>query len=186
MREFIESFEKLIFVATKYINQEYFQLPIDGREDPIYRERVYCYELYHQLRINWPIDSTFTLSGEVDKSGHPLFREHPLLNTKPDLLIHQPGDMAGNLIVIEVKPINASDDGIKKDLITLTAFRLLANYHSAIYLIYGSEKPKFEKLKATAIQIANENKEINLNLIKLYWHSQINEAAKRISWNTNI
>lgn len=46
----METFVKILRKATANIPPEYFQLPIAGREDPIYRERVYCYELYHQMR----------------------------------------------------------------------------------------------------------------------------------------
>ena len=35
--------------ATRSIEAEYFHLSIDGG-GPVYRERVYCYELYHQMR----------------------------------------------------------------------------------------------------------------------------------------
>jgi hypothetical protein len=38
--------------ATAAIEARYFRLPIAGG-DPIYRERVYCYELYHQMRLLW-------------------------------------------------------------------------------------------------------------------------------------
>ena len=37
--------------ATAAIGEEYFRLPIHG-SDPAYRERVYCYELYHQTRLS--------------------------------------------------------------------------------------------------------------------------------------
>jgi hypothetical protein len=36
--------------ATQAIEASYFLLPIAGRDRPIKRERVYCYELFHQLR----------------------------------------------------------------------------------------------------------------------------------------
>jgi hypothetical protein len=36
--------DKLIRAATERIDIPYFQLPIAGKENPIYRERVYCYE----------------------------------------------------------------------------------------------------------------------------------------------
>lgn len=181
MEEFISVYEQLLSRTAAYINQEYFQLPIDGMEDPVYRERVYCYELYHQLRVFWPKNSIFTLSGEVDKSGHPLFRDNPLLNTKPDLLIHQPGNMEGNLIVIEVKPVNAKVKGIKKDLETLTAFCKLANYHLAIYLIYGKEEILFRQFIKKIIGLSNREITIDLDLIKVYWHPYPNEPAQLIN-----
>src|SRR5262245_39939149 len=48
----------LLALATADIDQEYFQLPIHGG-GPVYRERVYCYELYHQMRRRWPDDGPF-------------------------------------------------------------------------------------------------------------------------------
>ncbi|MCC6968047.1 MAG: hypothetical protein IT391_17385 [Nitrospira sp.] len=59
--------------ATREVPQGYFQLPVAGQTLPIYRERVYCYELYYQLRVALPDDFQFSLAGEVDKSGHPIF-----------------------------------------------------------------------------------------------------------------
>ncbi len=59
--------------ATAGITSDYFILNIDGG-DPLYRERVYCYELYHQLRINWPDEAEYCLMGEVDKSAHPILK----------------------------------------------------------------------------------------------------------------
>ena len=129
--------EQLLTEATANISSNYFQLPIGGQEDPVYRERVYCYELYHQLRRIWPTGTDYKLSGEVDKSGHPLIRGNSLDRIKPDFLVHVPGGMGGNHTIIEIKPIVANRDGIKKDLETLTAFRTHAEYQKAIYLFYG-------------------------------------------------
>ena len=58
--------------ATSRIGCDYFQLPIEGRPDRIFRERVYCYELYHQLRVLMPDDFPYSLGGEVDKRAHPV------------------------------------------------------------------------------------------------------------------
>lgn len=38
----------LLIRATKAIEGGYFHLALAGGT-PVYRERVYCYELYHQL-----------------------------------------------------------------------------------------------------------------------------------------
>ncbi len=133
----MQQFSQLLERATAFVPAEYFQLPIDGQEDPIYRERVYCYELYHQLRAIWPQDSQFSLAGEVDKSGHPLIRGNGLDNCKPDFLVHVPGDMGGNFAVIEVKPIRAQAAAVQKDIETLSNFVAHAQYEKAIYLFYG-------------------------------------------------
>jgi hypothetical protein len=122
--------------ATAAIEQRFMRLPIHG-STPIYRERVYCYELYHQLRSRWPAASPFTLNGEVDKRGHEVLAALEADNTIPDLLVHVPGDMAGNHAIIEVKPQRSEYDGVLKDLETLSAFRSRVGYERAIYLFYG-------------------------------------------------
>jgi len=52
----MEQFTQIFRDATAAIPPEYFLLPIHGA-DPVYRERVYCYELYHQMRGLWPAES---------------------------------------------------------------------------------------------------------------------------------
>jgi len=42
-------FEGKMADASARIAADYFQLPV-ADADSVYRERVYCYELYHQLR----------------------------------------------------------------------------------------------------------------------------------------
>ena len=172
--------EKLISYATKHIEKNYFQLPIDGREDPIYRERVYCYELYHQLRLCWPTDTEYELSGELDKSGHPLIRGNGLDRVKPDLLVHVPGDMGGNYTVIEVKPISANSNGIAKDLSTLTAFRRHAGYAKALYLFYGDGDIETVLNTVGKLQLESKLDIIDISLIEFWWHRQVGASAKPV------
>ena len=125
---------EILQAATAAISPEYFLLPIHG-DDPVYRERVYCYELYHQMRLRWP-DGAYRLNGKVDKREHPYFRRGGA--PKPDLLVHQPG-IGENYAVIEVKSCRAVPREIRKDLTTLAVFRNHAGYRRAIYLIYGGD-----------------------------------------------
>ena len=114
----------------------------DGRafasDNPVYRERVYCYELYHQMRLLWPLVTPYCLNGEIDKNSHPYFRYRKGGKPKPDLLVHQPGFDRHNHAVIEIKSVAGHD--IKKDLETLSLFRKhpRLRYERAIYLIYGT------------------------------------------------
>ncbi len=176
----VMNIEQLIAESTRHIERNYFQLPIDGQEDPVYRERVYCYELYHQLRSRWPHNTDYELSGEVDKSGHPLIRGNNLDRIKPDLLVHIPGDMGGNHAIIEVKPITATRNGIFKDLSTLTAFLRYANYEKAIYLLYGDGD--IETILAVA-RDCQEQDQIALNLIEFWWHQNVGSPAFRVANN---
>src|SRR2546426_8735920 len=87
-----ERFAEMLTAATIRVAGEYFQLPV-ADADAVYRERVYCYELYRQLRCLWGA-FPFRLGGEIDKTGNPHFREGPYSRAKPDLIVHVPGDMA--------------------------------------------------------------------------------------------
>lgn len=63
---------KTLMGATPLVAPEYFQLP-QVEADTVYRERVYCYEHHHQIRLRWN-DFPFSLGGEVDKACHQVQR----------------------------------------------------------------------------------------------------------------
>lgn len=139
--------------CTERIAWNYFQLPIAELEDPRYRERVYCYELYHQLRLGWRDDEQlreFELCGEVDKSGHPLIRGTPYLDrAKPDFLVHVPRTMTKNLLVVEVKPITTSPTDFVTDVNKVAAFLSDGGeYIAAVCLVYGDDPRRFNLLRA--------------------------------------
>src|SRR3989304_9145928 len=104
----MQQLDAILSEATAGIHPGYFQLAIHGG-DPIYRERVYCYELYHQMRMLWPKNTPFWLNGEVDKAAHPIIRELGADFAKPEFLIHTPGNMDGNHAIMEVKPAGARE-----------------------------------------------------------------------------
>jgi hypothetical protein len=136
----MKELSNIIAKATQSIEAAYFRLNI-AAGDPIYRERVYCYELYHQMRKKWPKRTPYYLNGEVDKASHPILSGLGILS-KPDLLVHRPGYMAGNHAVIEVKHSGYDSDGLKKDLETLSLFVNKAGYRRGILLIYDDEVTK--------------------------------------------
>lgn len=175
----MEQFTKILQVSTQRVGGEYFQLPIAGRENSIYRERVYCYELYHQMRSMWPQESHYSLGGEIDKSGHPLIHGNSLDKIKPDFLVHVPGEM-DNYAVIEVKPINGSLEGIKKDLRTLNSFCQYAGYQRAIYLFYGNRNSNdiMQNLNTIA---HNADNGIDLTAIEIWHHRVAGDRAELIS-----
>ena len=135
----MDQLDQILRDATAAIEPLYFKLPIYGGP-PVYRERVYCYELYHQMRKRWPdADVTpYTLNGEVDKRAHNFLKELGVTGQKPNLLVHRPSHM-DNFAIIEVKHADADADGIAKDVETLTVFMNNVGYQRAIYLIYGTE-----------------------------------------------
>lgn len=157
--------------ATAAIENGYFRLSIDGG-DPVYRERVYCYELYHQMRLLWPKKTPFYLNGEVDKAAHPILKKLGADYAKPDLLIHQPGYMTGNHAVIEVKAPGVCRDAMQGDLKKLSLFKRKVCYQRAIYLIYG-EKSLADAKKIKRIADA----ELELEEIELWLHQKAGESA---------
>ncbi len=161
--------------ATMAIEPSYFYLNIDGG-DPVYRERVYCYELYHQMRVHWPEHCPFYLNGEIDKAAHPKLMELGADRAKPDLLVHQPGYMVGNHAIIEVKCTRARNDGIEKDLQTLAIFLNKVGYQRGIYLIYGDgfDDRWFDRILAVAVEMEE------LPNIEIWLHRVPGEPARHI------
>lgn len=153
--------------AAQSVPQHYFQLPVADSEEAVYRERVYAYELYHQFRTL--MDSSgalphFVLSGEVDKQGHPLLRPY-----KPDLVLHGPGDMDRNLLVVEIKSASARTQAIRKDLDTLEYFLSEAGrYQAGAYLVYGGRDSDLDRFRA---ELAARRGGSRRRLF-LLWHQQ--------------
>lgn len=163
--------------ATQHIKGKYFRLTIDGGP-PTYRERVYCYELYHQLRCHWPGEH-YTINGEVDKSGHPYFKKE-LRNLKPDLIIHEPGNMEGNLAAIEVKPADFRRPGVKKDFRTLINLTQRAQYQLGILLIFGDYNKNKVAIIRSALEEARIESGLPIDKIEVWWHKKPSQEAERI------
>ena len=51
--------------ACEQISKDYFYFPVYSEKGTIYRERVYCYELYHQLRNALDQSFKYVISGYV-------------------------------------------------------------------------------------------------------------------------
>jgi hypothetical protein len=168
----MQQLDQIIAEATRAIESAYFLLPIDGG-DPVFRERVYCYELYHQMRLRWPSACEFMLNGEVDKAAHPILRRLGVGGSKPDFLVHRPGQMRGNHAIIEVKPCVAARDGIGKDLKTLSNFVNHVGYRRAIYLIYGGLDidRTLDKIREATVGIDS------LAPVELWLHREVGTAA---------
>lgn len=140
VRRELELVTEWLVCASAELPPEYFHRPVAGAEETAFRERVYCYELYHRWRCHWQEGFRFSLNGEVDKQKHPLIPGA----WKPDFLVHVPGEMA-NLLVVEVKPSTADLKKMAEDLQKLTSFRRdlrdesgrPASYHAAYLLVYG-------------------------------------------------
>jgi hypothetical protein len=175
--------------ASRAIGEGYIRLPIAGA-DPKYRERVYCYELYHQLRCRWTREFPYVLCGEIDKRKHAYVRGDYLDNVKPDFLVHEPGKMNpdSNLLAIEVKPANADAPRIVGDLQKLTALRSdlknsydqSANYQHAVFWIYGGVPDAWKELIGQLR--GNKFDDVDLTLIRCFVHERAGKSAVEYEW----
>lgn len=175
------TFEEILAAAAARIGPEYFQLPI-ADADAVYRERVYCYELYHQLRCVWD-GFPFSLGGEVDKGGHPHFQNGPYAHAKPDLLVHVPGNMDRNLACVEVKPAGRPVAEFSADLRKLTWFCHHANYFCGIFLVYGGAPGDAEQSKVVREKLRGAigaGVEIDMERIRVFSHEGIGGLFRRI------
>ncbi len=166
----MEQFQALLAEAAVHIAPEYFLLPIHNA-DARYRERVYCYELYHQLRSQWPHHSPFFLNGEVDKSAHPYFGPGPGA-PKPDFIVHIPGT-GNNYAVVEVKSRLVDGEGIRDDVQKLVQFRELG-YQRALYLFYGMGAAEAVH-RVGAAGVPGEQ----MNAFEIWVHPHVGSAATR-------
>jgi hypothetical protein len=176
VKEDFQTFLSKLELATSRIGGAYFQLPVCDA-DGVYRERVYCYELYHQLRCafgNFP----FSLGGEVDKTGHPHFGGGPYAESKPDLLVHEPGTMNRNLAVLEVKRAGVSRADIGHDLGKLKWFCDHVAYFGGVFLVYGgAEQPDVLEQR---IRDAAGEASIDLTCLTCLYHGSVGEPARRV------
>jgi len=166
----MEEFQALLVEAAARVAPEYFLLPIHNA-DARYRERVYCYELYHQLRSQWPQGSPFFLNGEVDKSAHPYFGPGGGA-PKPDFIVHVPGT-GNNYAVLEVKSPLVDGQGIRDDIQKLVRFRELG-YQRALYLFYGMGADEAVH-RVGAAGVTDEQ----MNALEIWAHPHVGSAAIR-------
>lgn len=181
MDEALNHFAELLAIACSRIRVEYLQLPV-ADADAVYRERVYCYELYHQLRCLWR-DFPFSLGGEVDKEGHPHFENGPYAGTKPDFLVHRPGRMDRNLACVEVKAGIGRVATFTADLRKLTWFHRNAGYHGGIFLIYGGEfgiEDRDGRVREKVLRAVAGDPEIDARAIRVLYHRVPGQEPVRI------
>jgi len=138
LKEDFDRFMGCLKEAGVEMEHHYFQIAVAGSGELILRERVYCYELYHQLRNALGDDFPYQLVGELDKKGHPIIR-----SATPDFVVHVPGNMNRNLVAIEVKPLTVKRriGKLREDIKKLKeAFLGEGRYYRAVMLLYGDGK----------------------------------------------
>lgn len=151
----------LIRCAMARVEAKYILLEVAGG-NPTHRERVYCYELYHQMRClqeQCALQNKFTINGEIDKRGPQEVDE----DFNPDFVMHTPKSMKNNGCVVEVKVRNnngnglPSKRGVHKDLKTITCMLHCYNYQcGALIFVDVTEEEATPILQAAKIAHLND------------------------------
>ena len=155
MSEVEEKCLKLIETAMSHVRENYFQITLPskaGRKLVKRRERVYCYELYHQMRClqeglynqngqDYKLGECIVINGEIDKRNHPIIVQ----GFNPDFVIHKQGYTTDNLCVIEVKT-DLTFDGTKKDFNTITCMLNCYEYKLGVFIITGGEEARIKRV----------------------------------------
>ena len=184
MDEELRKITKSLLEASAHISADYIQLPVANSNSVVYRERVYCYELYHNWRCNWPAGFQFSLAGELDKRGHPVIHNGGI----PDFLIHIPGEMK-NLLAMEVKPwkraahVKPSNEHVTemvKDLVKLTKYRQVVQYHAAYFWVYGMPLEAWAELRRRIRDNATDT--IDWSQVICFAHSTQGQRACKLEW----
>lgn len=172
-----QQFMKCLMKAIENMDAHYFHLPVAESDEPIYRERVYCYELYHHLRCALGDAFPYKLHGEVDKVAHRIIGNAK----KPDFIVHEPGNMS-NLVVIEVKAVTVEGriNGLREDFKTLKWFIDNASYYRAIMLIYGNVNGDIPQ------NIREEIEKVKDERIIVIWHYEPNKKPKIIGGESDV
>lgn len=170
--------------SVEAILPEYFMVARQGA-GAVARERVYCYELYHQLRCRLPETFPYVLHGEIDKAGHARVIEavrDALPNParaggraggfNPDFVVHCPGK-ALNLAVIEVKSavaVASKPADARRDIAKLEAFCRATGvaYSHGILLIFGEPIPRASTLALPSSSSA----------VEVLWHGSARQPPR--------
>jgi hypothetical protein len=148
--EAFDIFYNALFEATSKIDKQYYKVKLAYFNQTIYRENVYCYELYYQLRKILGDDFPFILSGEVDKSSHPDIVDR-CLEFKSDFLVHQPGKMDQDSFISILKVFSlTSAFRMSENLIEslnkmVCATSIQEGYYRGIMLIYGDDNAELDR-----------------------------------------
>jgi hypothetical protein len=131
----VEEYRDLIKSALMRIGTSYYKIPTTYEPLGIVRERIFCYELYHQIRLMMGPNPMISLHGEMDKRGHIDFDRRDW--GMPDFVFHIPGKHTANTLVIEVKGRLDKPKGIMKDFVRILTFINRYQYNAGIFILYN-------------------------------------------------
>lgn len=135
------SFLEQIQKAVKKVPNKFWKVKRASSVKSVYRERVFCYELYHilrQMQDNKEFKYKFRdINAEIDKSGDTAFKTH----YNPDFIFHTQGKDKQNFCAVELKVslYGNSVQGVKKDFSTLADLIANHNYKIGVFILINNK-----------------------------------------------
>ena len=175
-RDLCEFLEMLNLAASR-ITTDYFKpvaLTTDSVEPQhIWRERVYCYELYHHLRCLLGDRGSRRLFGGMDKVGNSRYVRKNGNGRVPDFIWHEPGTST-NWAAIGVKTC-AQIDTISTTLSALQHYLDSWKYQMVVLYIIGTQHGDnvYDKVRQKL-----QNKSIKK--LQVLWHRSVGHGLCRI------
>lgn len=180
MSKYVIFFEK----ALSKVESSYFKMVMTYSNEEINRERVFCYELYHQMRTlsekKLPSGELLSLHAEVDKSGNPLFNRQ-----NPDFIFHKPGTNEHNELVCEVKGTIDDGSGITKDFKNILTLIINNGYKNGLFILYNHGIEQLGRRKhwvnSAVMQLADSVQDSHLKAVSIMAIPQSGRAVECVS-----
>ncbi len=148
--EAFDIFYNALLESTSKIDKHFYKVKLAYFNQTMYRENVYCYELYYQLRKILGEDFPYMLSGDVDKASHPDIVER-CLEFKSTFLIHQPGifnseSLLAILYVCSLDYAFRYPETLIENFNKMNcAINVQGGYYRGIMLIYGDDRGELDR-----------------------------------------
>lgn len=146
--EISKKYLDLLIEAVACVDNEYIDIYTKRDEVEFIKhyERIFCYELYHQIRrLQKKLNlNDYVIWGEPLKSYFEYIEDGKM----PDFLFHKPR-IDDNLLIVEVKMKNSLDSGIDDDFKKIENYLEKNNYQIGVFICIGlSADETREKIKS--------------------------------------
>ena len=147
INDIYKKYIKLLTKAVACVDNEYIDIYTKRDEVEFIKhyERIFCYELYHQIRrLQKKLNlNDYVIWGEPLKSYFKYIKDGKM----PDFLFHKPRTY-DNLIIAEVKMENSLDSGVDDDFEKIENYLKNNNYKIGVFICIGlSSDETREKIK---------------------------------------
>ncbi len=171
-----DTFKSALVSSSCNIDGQFFAVQRYAEEGPeqVQRERVYCYELYHQLRSRLGDSFPYVLHGELDKRGQEFIETRMKSEPVPDFVVHRPGRIGfeDQLVAIEVKTCQGfSVAAGQRDVDKLVGFVQYVGYLHGILLVVGSCSDQHGVAGIASSLVVSDER------IHVLWHWQVGQSV---------